>query len=129
MSMAIWCALQNDPEDYYPDDLYCLLGRLDIFDRYCTEAGVSPLSELLDESDVVYNSLGEEELGDEDAAKKWLEEHARWLAPEIVLASVEALIKLTDCFKNETLEELTHIKERCLAAQKDQTQVRLLAVL
>lgn len=128
MSTVIWCTLQSDPEDYCPDDLGYLLDNLDELDHCCAKIGATPLSELLDDSDLEYN-LSDSDLDDEAAATEWLSEHARWFEPETVLATVTGLIKLADELEPEIIEELNHIQERCLAAQDTKTPVRLLVVI
>lgn len=125
MSTVLWIKLENDPEDFASDDLYHLYHDLDALDEQCRQAGVTPLSEFVDNSDLQYN------LSDEDLGEDWLEANAVWLEPAPLLETLAALEGALAGKEDqeEVLEEIRHVIVRCNDAQSQSVQVRLLAVM
>lgn len=125
MSMVLWIQLENDPEDYAPDDLGFLLDGLDDIDEQCTELQVQPLSEFVDYSDVEYN-MSEDELDE-----SWLAENAKWVSPADLLITLQSLEQaMVDEDDDEDLiDEVRYLINRCAEAEQAAVRVRLIAVM
>lgn len=129
MSTVLWMILENDDDDFAPDDLAALYASMDALDEQCADLSVAALSDFVDFSDMELN-VSEEDMGEEEA-EQWLADHAKWVKPAELLATLrvleQALAEAGD--DEELIEDLRYCIERCETAEQDAVSVRLIAVM
>jgi len=129
MSTVLWMILENDADDFAPDDLAALYASMDGLDEQCADLGVAAFSDYVDFSDMELN-VSEDDM-DEDEAEQWLQDNAKWVNPADLLATLRVLEQsLAEANDDEDLiEDLRYCIERCENAVQDTVRVRLIAVM
>lgn len=129
MSTVLWMTLENDPDDFAPDDLAVLYDNMDALDEKCASLEVVALTEFVDFSDMELN-VSEDDM-DDDEAEQWLADNAKWVNPAELLATLraleQALVEADD--DQDLIEDLQYCIERCETAEQDAVRVRLIAVM
>ena len=127
MSMVLWASLETDTDDFMPDDLFSMFDKLEALDARCDQLQVKKLSELVDNSDLEFN------MSDEDLGEDWLVENANWMHAAELLKTLQAMeTALKDSEEDDDeqlLEEIQYAVGRFVEAEKNNTRVRLLALI
>jgi hypothetical protein len=125
MSTVLWIQLETDEEEFLPDDLGYLYRQVDELDQQCRALNVQPLGEFIDYSDMELN------FSEEDLDEEWAEENKKMVNPGELLKTLRALENNVNESEEgaELLEEIRYIINRCAEAEKNNVQVRLVAVM